>query len=185
MAETLSRKQACQRLIRSAIKGFVNGDEPLATHLTIQSAFRVCRDIVKKRNPAEDWFETVIVPERRREWMAAQTRIANFLKHADKNAADEIEVHGIVDLNEHEIMLAASYYEQAFPTSRDPYMRAYMVWYFLRYPDVLEEGGLPAGVPDFRTAINLGETWAGLQELVAANGEAFAEIRASSPGLDW
>lgn len=185
VGEVITRQQACKRLLRAAIKSFVRGDEPLSTHLCIQAAFRVCRDIVKKRDPQTDWFTQIIRPERLREFIHAHARLANFLKHADKDPAEAIDLHDLRSRNEHDIILLYGYYELAFREYKDAYLRSYFYWYSLKYPE-LTKSHSEAQIASRSIGANaIDEAWESLRFLVDADADLLEEAKLRMPELDW
>lgn len=185
MGEKITRKQACQRLIRSAIISFVRDDEPLSTHLCLQAAFRVCRDIVKKRNKSLDWFEQLVRPERFREFLNYHSKLSRFLKHADKSPIEEIDLHDLRDRNMHELLLVNSYYALAFPGPTDPYMHSYNLWMFKKFPEAMLDNEMTARSLEALNKATLEQAWTGLVDLVNSNLTEIEEYKKATPAYDW
>ena len=60
----ISKKEAVERLWIQAIKLHYNGGDEYAVHLLLMSAFRVCRDLVLKKNPEKDLVKKQSAPVR-------------------------------------------------------------------------------------------------------------------------
>src|SRR5215217_1902363 len=113
----LSRADADRRLLRAAIKGFVLVHDSLVVHLCAQSAFRICRDIVKSRFPDRDLLGGLLEPYLP-QFLRSFSDLNNFLKHADRGA-EEIEVKGLHDRNASLIFASCRYFEAAFGVACD------------------------------------------------------------------
>lgn len=180
VGEHISRQQASKRLTRAAITSFVRGDEPLMTHLAVQAAFRVCRDVVTRRNPKADWLGNMIRPDKLKEFFRYHAKIANFLKHAERSQDETISVGNIQAVNENDIALVCLYYETAFPGSPDPAMRTFIAWQAKRHPKFFKDEGEP-----FLVALTEAEIWGMLETACSIPGDERERLASLYPDFDW
>lgn len=66
------------------------GEDPVAIHSVIAAGHRIIRDICEQRGDIESYlrFTDWIAPGHDREFWQAMNASANFIKRADKDAAD-------------------------------------------------------------------------------------------------
>lgn len=183
VAEHITRQEACKRLTRAAIASFVRGDEPLIVHLAVQAAFRVCRDVVRQRDPSEDWLGNMIRPEMLKEFWKHYARIANFLKHAERDPAETVDIRNIHALNEHNIFFVCAYYWDAFPGSIDAIMWAFAGWYRSKHPEMRTDDP-HASVGPFALHTEK-EAWGMLQTACSLDAVERAHLAAQTPSFDW
>lgn len=180
VGEHITRQQASKRLTRAAIASFVRGDEPLMTHLAVQAAFRVCRDVVKRHNPAVDWLGVRIKPERQREFWSYHAKIANFLKHAERDDGATVDVGNIHAVNEIIIMAVCVYYESAFPGGPDPIMRTFVAWQTKAHPSLFKDDAA-----SLFPAHGEAEIWDMLKAACSLSKSDRERLAAQLPDFDW
>ena len=83
----ITKFQAAQRQIDAGIWMLFRNDDPVAIHTVAMAAFRILRDLVKKRG-LEDPVDSMIRPGKKKAFWCAVGSFPNFLKHADKGPDD-------------------------------------------------------------------------------------------------
>jgi hypothetical protein len=182
---TVTRIDAARRLIRFAIKGYINGEEELAVHLAAQSAFRVCRDLVKKDNPQRDLIALVIKEDKLACALSEITEVNNFLKHAERGAKgrDEIDVSHIADFNEMLILQAILYFEAASgEVMRDYFMFLFHLLQFKRSPELFHSG-VRATIDGITASMDETEILRLMRFAFTLNESELARITAAHPAL--
>lgn len=100
----LTKQVAVRRLIHSAIRLIVQEEDSISIHLIIQSAEKVIIDVLKAKNIDDPLaYEKMIKAELLKDFYKVHRELYNFVKHADKDANDDI---GLFDTpGENDILL--------------------------------------------------------------------------------
>jgi hypothetical protein len=112
----LDKMTAAERQLDAAIYLMLFTDYNEATHTVISAAKGLLYDLSKEvDNPAVKQLQTAeakyIKPEHLGEFQVVKRRLANFLKHADRDPEGVVENVDIVSLNELDLFLAISAYQ--------------------------------------------------------------------------
>jgi hypothetical protein len=92
-----------------AVKLHFDEGDPLAVNLILVSAFRVGRDLVKRRRPHEEILQTVIKPEMLGTGNAEVGGSSKF-RYAEKDSDDALEVpETLAELNEMLLFVAINF----------------------------------------------------------------------------
>jgi hypothetical protein len=93
----LTKQQAVRHLIHAAVRLIVAGEDPLATHLVIQSADKLLVDLaphtVAGKLPID--FTEIMEPEYKDALLRVYRETFNFLKHADRDHDQSLHVGDI------------------------------------------------------------------------------------------
>jgi hypothetical protein len=145
--------EACERLLCEAIRGHYLGRDPLAVHLLASSAFNLARDVVRHDHPSLDPIEQVLLPDKvkRKVFWDAIRRVYNFLRHAGKGAAREIEIENLEERTESLLFHAG--YDYSIAAGPSNVLVNLMMWDFtMRNSEILDYANMPENL-----AIKVGE----------------------------
>ncbi len=144
---SISKPDAARRQLDLAIRLIFEGEDQVPIHTLIAAGFALVRDLLKKQKGVDtivDVMNDWIKPEHAKEVWRVFNGPANFLKHANSDPHDVLNVSW--EINEPWLAMAVKgYTELGFgPTDE---MRAFLLWYTFRRPDYLKEEFVwPAGV---------------------------------------
>ncbi|MDP3340661.1 hypothetical protein [Frigidibacter sp.] len=117
----ITKVGALERQIEAAVFLILKGFPPEPIH-TLIGACRGILDGLHKNTPNKflaEWNEKIlsrVVPGRERDWLFYQNRVANFLKHADRDPEGVIEGVNLVALNDIELQICIlAYWEVKRP----------------------------------------------------------------------
>lgn len=137
MADLRTNKlDAARRQTDAAIRLFFANEDPFAIHTIAAAAQRILRDIAEKRGNSQ-WHEAVkqlIRPGMENRFWAATNKAANFLKHADSDADEILEVGE--EVNDLTILSCCVYYT-SLGFESTPEMRGFFSWHMVMYPELL------------------------------------------------
>jgi hypothetical protein len=149
----ITKAEGARRQLDAAIRVLFTGEDPLAIHTITAAAHRVLADLDKRREQSSmrEAYEKAraelrerfpgapplsLGPEQFRIWMQQRrSAAANFLKHADRDAEQSLDVSRME--TDHLLLEACSLYDDLNfkPT---PEMQAFGRWHLAVYPH--EEG---------------------------------------------
>ena len=134
----LTKLDVARRQLDLAICLFFDDSDPVSIHTLTEASSQVLHDLGKAAGIANPFRENSLVrPDKRKEWINALLAARNFFKHADKDKDNTFSFN--TDLNETSIIAAVSLY-QALATHLTPEMDIYTRWYVLKYPDHFIDG---------------------------------------------
>jgi hypothetical protein len=162
----ITKQDAVTRLFAQAVKlHFAEGDE-LAAHLLLTSALRICRDIVVKNKPEEDWFTTIIKPEHQKLMLSSPCDVR--------------------ELNDLLVPMLRQYYLAAFGS---PVTNIFIHWATLvslkKYPELFIGPALPQHMEDYLQSTSLDELIAFVKHCIANPSEALSLVDRQSRGWTW
>ena len=138
--ETITKLDAARRQLREAILLFLEGRDLVAVHTLASAALQVLADL-GKLTEVKSLLKSAhyIREEKKKEWHAIMGAAQNFFKHADKDPQATLAFHPtatpfyMLDA----VLLFNQIAKHAFPVGN-----AYLTWFYLAYPDLLEEGAV-------------------------------------------
>ena len=128
----VNKLEAAQRQIDAAIRMLFSGEDPVAIHTLASAGFTILRDLLGAQDP----IDSIIRPEKKREFWRKQKGLANFLKHADKDPKD---IHDSVEEEANDFLLYLAlirYHKLRQPLTLE--MKVLQAWMTMIYPDVLQ-----------------------------------------------
>lgn len=129
--------------MHSAIRMVFAEEDPLAILLLVQSAEKVCLDLLKVRRIRDPiQFEERIRPELRKAFFEAHREAYNFLKHANEDAADTLTVYDTVGSNDLLLLSCVSRYRSLFGTTTT-HMNYFFGFSVTLFPNLLEWAEIP------------------------------------------
>ncbi|RSZ24084.1 hypothetical protein EJO66_32160 [Variovorax beijingensis] len=147
---SLSKFDAAERQLLLAIRLFFAEEDPVSIHTLAESAGQVLHDVGKDLGVVSlvrDY--ELILPEKKRDWLAAIFKARNFFKHADKDPNGILEFRP--STNDFSLIDAVGMYsslKQRFA----PETIVFLMWFAVRYPElVVEESDLGQIVKKFAT----------------------------------
>lgn len=150
----ITKATAAQRQIDAAVRMLFSEEDVLAIHTVTAAAHRIVVDLLRDRNSpaAEDVYASAIrwtfselsgrvppdnaLPQLMRRFREWRNRPANFLKHADKDAATSIDLD-TMDTDHLLLEACVLYSELGLPFT--PEMRAFGRWHLGVYPQEEED----------------------------------------------
>jgi len=115
---------------------FFAGEDALAIHTISHAAFRILLDLSRQSGSIVlAQLEELIRPGAHKEFWAATSRVANYLKHADRDADQDLTTFN-EPLNEFLLLLACLLYE-SLDHSGYAELKTHMVWMMGCYPDLV------------------------------------------------
>ena len=132
----INKIDAAKRLLCSAIDMHFKEGDPCSINLLSSSAFQILRDIAKQSGgvAAYEDLKKAIKPGKERKLWDAFNKVANYLKHADEDANEELDFND--EANDHLIQMAIIYY-QSLAHELTPEMAAYQGWIIVMYSEML------------------------------------------------
>ena len=146
----LSKLQAAQRQIDTAIRMLFGNEDPVPIHTIVMAAFRILRDLAAHREDVymEGQINRMLIPERRNEFWAKIHGFSNFLKHADRDPDDMHDGVG-ESVNEPIIFMSILYYID-LGNLHTPEMLAFRSWFSALHPEFV----LETADPEFRQVLD-------------------------------
>ena len=137
MAEIRTTKlEAARRQTDAAIRMLFGDEDAFAVHTVASAAFRILRDLAERHGNV-DWHEETKLRIRggmeRRFWRALD-KAANFLKHADQDPDDTLEVEE--EVNDCAIFYCCVYYK-SLASAASHEMNVFLAWISAMYPEWL------------------------------------------------
>jgi len=142
--ERLTSLDAARRQLNVAIRLFFEREDMIAVHTLAAAVHGILLPIVKKRNPtgALDSFlnpeNPRIVPERRKEYADIIRGAQNFFKHHVPRRTFDFNS----DSTAFHIFDCIILLEKLENGPRAPAIVVFEMWFFLKYPNAMAEGGL-------------------------------------------
>jgi hypothetical protein len=135
---TLTKIDAAQRQLASAIRLTFMGEDPVAIHGLVASAHRIIRDICAQRGDVESYlqFTDWIKPGREGEFWRVHNASANFLKHAEKDAGQTHDLD--VESADFMIMMATKWFKD-LGNAISPEMSVFVNWWALCHPELMTD----------------------------------------------
>jgi hypothetical protein len=130
----INKIEAAQRQIDAAIRMLYRGEDPVAVHSVISAANGIVRAICKANNTTS-WVDLLALIKRgmEKEYWNGFLRMANFIKHADKDPEGVLE--GVQEeVNDWVILYTIFLYNDL--AALTPTMSAHLAWMEGFYPDI-------------------------------------------------
>lgn len=137
----ISKLNAAQRQLRTAITLWFNNGDPVAIHTLACAAYEILHSISKRRDPTRRsllFDSDRIKDEYRREWVDRMKKEYNFFKHADRDGDTVIEFKP--ELSEWFILYAFLARELCGEPASDE-EAAFVWWMQVQRPNLLTEAG--------------------------------------------
>jgi len=97
MSLQITKLEAAERQLSVATELYFRDSDPVAIHTLVAAAYNVVRDLSKhaKAQPmaVKDYFPSTVPHSKRKQISAWVNSFENFLKHADRDPAEEIELN--------------------------------------------------------------------------------------------
>ena len=124
----VTKIEAAKRSIEFSIRCLFQEEDDLPIILVASSAFQVLRDIAEHQGLGglQQSFKAMAAVGKEKELWNAFNRVANFIKHADKNPSEILEDHN-EELPETLILMGCWYYFE-ISTSLSAEMSAFTKW---------------------------------------------------------
>jgi hypothetical protein len=150
----LNKHEAIRHLIHTAIRLIQKQEDPFAVHLLIQSADKMLIDLAKHRGEElrVDWT-LYIKPEYHKQFFERMRATSNFLKHANKDFADNLPVHDIMMINVSSLFICVANYAKLFSEQTD-HMTLFNIFVMNIFPQTIN----PEAVGHTELLKNLGMT---------------------------
>lgn len=132
----VNKQEVARRQINAAIRMTFNGEDPVAVHSVIAAGHRIIRDICEQRGDIESYlrFTDWIAEGHEKEFWSAMNKTANFLKHADDDANEILDL----DDGEADFMIAfASKWYGDLGNMRSIEMNVFAGWWAFQHPKVI------------------------------------------------
>ena len=161
--QPLTKIQAIERLVDSAIRLLFRYEDPLTIQLVVASAYRALRDLADKKGNIEIRETEIdfIQPGTEKEYYSALGEIANFLKHADK---DPDGVLAPFDEKRNDIDITSCiFYLLALGATLSKERLAFLQWCAIVYPHFFKDTAPFARIASYDRFANLAEASRGKQ----------------------
>jgi hypothetical protein len=135
----LTKLDAAQRQLRTAIRLWFNGGDPVSIHTLAYAAYEIIHVLSKRHNPSRQplIFDSLTVREEHRaDFNIAVKEHANFFKHANKDWNDTIEFAPILTSA---FLMGASAGIRLMGKRQTPEESALVLWISLHRPSWLSE----------------------------------------------
>ena len=144
----VNKSEAARRQLDSAIRMLFQNEDPIGIHTLCMAAFRLLRDLAKKRGDSyiHKIIKDMVKPGMENKFWSVLQGPANFFKHADKDA-DAILDDVDDEANDIAMLLACHYYQDLFHQQLTPEMKVLVIWVRVRHPNYILED-LPALLKD-------------------------------------
>ena len=131
-SSSLTKKQAAQEQLDTAILFFFNEGSRCAVHALSAASLTLSQDVLRGRNRTFTLdLEKYLRTGKEAEWRKIVNRQANFLKHADRDPAD------VLHFNEEQTKFFILQALDAYHTLHNEIsysMKIYQIWYAQTYP---------------------------------------------------
>ena len=161
--EALTKLQAVERLVDSAIRLLFRYEDPLIIQLIVASAYRVLRDLADKRGNVEIRKTEVafIEPGTEKEYYAALADVANFLKHADKDPDGVLAP--IEEKRNDSDITSCTFYLLALGSALSAERLAFLQWCSIIYPAFFKDTAPFQRIASYDQFANLADASRGQQ----------------------
>jgi hypothetical protein len=137
MRETITKLEAAQRQLRTAIRLFFESRDLVAILTLAGAVERLLGDLLKDRGEQHPFRDSNIIrPERKKEFLRALNRPRNFVKHAETDAQETIEIDLSVVVEA--LLFECSVLHGMFVGRHLRETILFIIWYGLRYPDTID-----------------------------------------------
>lgn len=153
IALRITKQEAAVSQLDTAIDLYFRGGHEVATHTLAGAAFSLIQDLLEHQG-REEFLESVIISDRRRELRQLLNKPQNFLKHADRDPEDVLELSAAQ--TEAMLFLASLQIELIDDDGRSDRVAIFQFWFAVNHPDLLVDG------PGKRNV----EEWLGRNEIV-------------------
>jgi hypothetical protein len=164
--EHLTKLDVAERELRAAICLLFDDGDPVAVHTLAASALGILEDLAEHRGMETLWTlrkSPYIREGKRKLWITALHEAQNYFKHAHRDPDALLEFN--IELPRLFILNALLLYTQVTQTLKPwPEAVVYLLWFSVKYPEVMEEDASQAGGP----------FWVGL----GFNADDFGPLRA-------
>lgn len=137
----INKKDAVEGQLETAIELFFDRGDPASIHTLVGAALGILVSISDKMgisdHPLSDkWVEDNIKPEKKNEYFRALYKIRNFLKHADQDPAEILEIPD--GLDELYISIALNLFSRVYG---EMFLRGliFQIWFVYFYPSTYKE----------------------------------------------
>jgi hypothetical protein len=162
----ISKLEGARRLIHTSTRMIYDNEDAVAVNLLVQSADQVLSDLIKYRK-LEDivWNSPIINQQHKVELQNVFRKASNFVKHADRNPNDELEVYNIAEFSEHSLYFTILRYRE-LSSSMTAHMKLFLGYYLLQHPthgqiEKTLSNGLMNSAAQFKTLTELRRIWKG------------------------
>jgi hypothetical protein len=124
--------------LEAAIRMLFSGEDSFAVLTVAGAAHRILRDLAENSGQCSihEFLKTIIRPGMEKQFWVAMNKPLNFLKHADQDAGDLLEIDD--QAGDSTIFMSCVYFESlGFETTG--LMRVFCAWYTLLHPNLLLE----------------------------------------------
>lgn len=152
-SEAITKLDAAKRQLNEAIRLFFERRDMVCVHTLAAAAGQILADLCGKKGlliGIRD--ESIIRPERRKEWFQKLSEAENFFKHADR---DPEAVHGFVPEVTEIILFDAVWALQRLCGKQTYEAGVYYSWVFLKYPNVFVDGDFKQQIRERCEALSL------------------------------
>ena len=133
----VSKIEAAKRQIEVSIKLLFQNEDPIGILTLAAAGFRILRNLGKKADTQiHQHLKKIIKPGMEGRLWKAFNRPADFLKHAE-DGHDGILENIQEEANDVLILFACFYYKE-LGYQWTPQMEAFITWYMLRHPEIIE-----------------------------------------------
>ncbi|WP_460449095.1 hypothetical protein [Alsobacter sp. SYSU BS001988] len=137
MAETLNKLEAVERLLIAAIRMIIFREDVLAANLLATSAHNFLNEYEKAKGlTMSRSYRRMMEGKRLEEGFKATSRVANFLKHADRDPDAVLEVPDLVAMTDLVIFGSIENY-RSLTGGIGSHMHFFMIFFLAQNPDLL------------------------------------------------
>jgi hypothetical protein len=134
---SVNKIDVAKRQVEASIRLHFSGEDPIVVHTIASAAHQILRDISGHRETSE-WHKDLtqlIRPDMKKEFWANINKSYNFLKHADKDPDETLELEE--NINDHTIISCCGYFiTLGYAASSE--MLGFVRWYEIMYPQILD-----------------------------------------------
>jgi len=134
----IDKPEAARRQLDAAIRMLFSGEDFLAVHTVANAAYRIIRDLAEISGNAQfhEKLKRMIRPGREKHFWASVNKFSNFLKHADNDSTEILDIEE--ESNDVIICIACLTYE-SLGYQATPIMVCFQLWHSYLHPDLLSE----------------------------------------------
>lgn len=137
--EKISKIEAAERQLRTAIRLFFNSDDSVSIHTLVSAADGILTGLCLKNGSSPGFMrdlKTYIKPGKQKKYLQFLNKAQNFFKHADTDSEEELEFfkEGTRYMIFSSIMAFRNLTKKCF---FEGYF--YELWFILAYPDTIHE----------------------------------------------
>jgi hypothetical protein len=133
LAFTISKQEAAERQLETAVKLFLHDGDACSLHTLAAAAYNIVRDLRRGRGLAPMLVKELAVEHFGASSTSAFNRAENFLKHADRDADEYLEV----SIEQGLLLIWDAARGLAELTRRwSPLLRVFDEWYVVTHPNI-------------------------------------------------